>query len=117
MREFETGATRDSDDTKLDPSGFLSPLVIKRYSEYMTRHRVQADGQLRSSRNWRKGIPKEAYQDSMIRHVLDAWLILDGFPLESREPLEETLCAILFNVCGLLHEEIIERKKLERGRV
>jgi len=57
MRTFGGGATRNSDQGKPDYEGFLSPLVIIRYGEYMTRHRVQADGNIRDSDNWQKGIP------------------------------------------------------------
>src|SRR5687768_4320669 len=35
MREFETGATRNLDNGKLDYEGFLSPLVMERFAEYM----------------------------------------------------------------------------------
>jgi len=33
-RTFDTGATRDTSQDKLDFEGFLSPLVIKRFGEY-----------------------------------------------------------------------------------
>ena len=52
MRHFKSGATRDSDETKIDFEGFMSPLVIERFGEYMTKHRIQADGGLRDSDNW-----------------------------------------------------------------
>lgn len=61
MRHFPTGATRNLDDDKIDFEGFLSPLVIERYGQYMHRHRVQADGILRDSDNWQRGIPLSAY--------------------------------------------------------
>ena len=57
MRRFETGATRDSDDTKLDFEGFLAPECIVRYAEYMQRHRIQPDDELRASDNWQLGMP------------------------------------------------------------
>lgn len=102
MRTFDTGATRDSDTDKLDPEGFLSPVVIERFCEYMHKHRFQADGQMRDSDNWQKGIPRDAYMKSLWRHVLDLWLEHRGFP--SRDGLEEALCAICFNAMGYLHE-------------
>ena len=61
MREFETGATRDTNDGKLDFEGFLSPLALVRYAEYMNKNRIQADGKVRASDNWQKGIPREVY--------------------------------------------------------
>ena len=60
MRNFDTGATRDVDTNKLDFEGFLSPVVLERYAEYMHKNRVQADGNLRDSDNWQKGIPKKS---------------------------------------------------------
>lgn len=104
MRTFDTGATRDSDENKPDYEGFLSPLVLARYGEYMMKHQVQADGSLRSSDNWQHGIPKDAYIKSAFRHFMDWWLEHDGY--ESREGLEEALCALMFNVMGYLHEEL-----------
>lgn len=101
MRTFNTGATRDSDDTKLDYEGFLSPFVLERYAQYMHSHRKQADGKLRDSDNWQKGIPKDAYMKSMWRHFFSVW---KGHRT-GKIPQEE-LCALLFNVMGLLHEEL-----------
>jgi len=37
VRTFDTGATRDTEDGKLDYEGFLSGRVLKRYAEYMIR--------------------------------------------------------------------------------
>ena len=107
MRHFETGATRDDEDGKLDYEGFISPLVMKRYATYMHRHRVQADGKLRSSSNWQKGIEKDAYIKSATRHFMDWRLHHDGFPREANEELEDALCALMFNVMGYLFETLV----------
>jgi|SRR3989304_7319858 len=107
VRKFETGATRDTDAGKLDYEGFISPIVLKRYGEYMSKHRVQSDGTLRDSDNWQKGIPKDQYMKSLLRHTEDMWLEHRGF--EGREELEESVCAILFNTMGYLHETLKER--------
>jgi hypothetical protein len=104
MRNFETGATRDSDDTKNDYEGFLDPLVIELFGNYMTKHRKQADGKLRDSDNWQKGIPKDAYMKSLWRHFLDLWKIHRGHHTE--QSLEDTLCAVMFNVMGYAHESL-----------
>lgn len=109
IRTFNTGATRDTEDGKHDPEGFLSPLVILRFCEYMTKHRKQADGNLRDSDNWQKGIPLSTYMKSMWRHFLDLWMEYRGHP--SREGLEDALCAIIFNAMGYLHEILIEKKR------
>ena len=106
MRQFETGATRDSDEAKHDPEGFNAPLVELRFCEYMTKHRQQADGQLRMSDNWQKGIPLDAYMKSMWRHLLDVWLHHRGYSHLAKEPLEEALCALRFNVNGYLLETL-----------
>lgn len=108
MREFETGATRDSEDGKLDYEGFLSPSVLQRYAEYMHQNRIQADGNLRASDNWQKGIPRDAYMKSMWRHFMDVWdLHRNGVECPpDQDELQTALCALLFNVMGYLHEEI-----------
>jgi len=56
MREFISGATRDDSEGKNDYEGYLSPLVLRRFGDYMTLHRKQADGKLRDSDNWQKGM-------------------------------------------------------------
>ena len=107
MREFMTGATRDTDVSKYDYEGFLSPLVLVRYGQYMDKHRVQADGKLRDSDNWQRGIPLDAYIKSAWRHFMDVWMEHRGQP--SREGLEDALCALMFNVMGYLHETLRKR--------
>ncbi len=109
IRQFGTGATRDTEVGKLDYEGFLSPLVLHRYAEYMNVHRKQKDGTLRDSDNWTKGIPQNVYMKSLVRHVMDLWLIRRGHKTIAREPIEETLAAIMFNVMGLLHEVLLGR--------
>ncbi len=106
MRRFETGATRDTDEGKADYEGFLNPLVIKRYGEYMLKHQVQADGALRSSDNWQNGMPKDAYIKSGWRHFLDWWLEHRG--QSSRAGLQDALCALIFNAMGYLLEDLKE---------
>lgn len=110
MRKTNTGATRDTDNGKHDYEGFLSPLVIERYAEYMTKHRFQADGVIRDSDNWQKGMPKEWYMKSGWRHFFDWWKEHRNLP--SKEGLENALCALLFNVMGYLHEHIKERTSM-----
>lgn len=104
MRQFETGATRDSDETKPDYEGFLSSLVVEEFGRYMTRHRVQADGGLRDSDNWQKGIPLTAYMKSMFRHFMSVWKAHRSGAVVSREQQLDDLMALLFNVQGYSHE-------------
>ena len=106
MREFDSGATRDNDADKLDFEGFLSPLVLTRYASYMHSHRKQADGELRDSDNWQKGIPLAVYMKSAWRHFIDWWNDHRGF--ETDDGVEEALCALIFNASGYLHELLIE---------
>ena len=98
-RTFATGASRDADDGKLDFGGSLSPRVLCRYVEYMQSHSKLADGTTRSAANWKKGIPLDAYMASMWRHFFEVWA-----NHEDEAPDEDVLCALLFNVCGYLHE-------------
>lgn len=104
MRTFRTGATRDDDKTKIDPEGFLSPLVIKAFCNYMHKHRVQADGSLRESDNWQKGMDQSVYMKSLWRHFLDLWL--EHRKYKSRDGKEEALAGLLFNVMGYWFEEL-----------
>lgn len=101
VRKFETGAIRDTDKGKPDPEGFLNPLVIQRFNEYMNKHRQTAIG-LRNSDDWQKGIPKDVYMKSGWRHFLDWWTQHRGY--NSKEEIEESLCALMFNTMGYLYE-------------
>jgi len=113
-RYFPSGAYRDVDDTKIDYEGFLNPLVLQRFGEYMNHHRVQSDGKLRDSDNWQSGIPKEVYMKSMLRHVHDAWMENRGY--ESREGMEDALCGIMFNSMGMLLEILNEHRRANSVR-
>jgi len=113
IRKFTTGAIRDSDQQKIDPEGFLSPLVIERYCQYMHKHRFMADGSVRESDNWQKGIPVDVYMKSMWRHFLDIWKW--HRKVDEMVDIEESLCALLFNVQGMLFE--ILKSKEEKNKL
>ena len=111
IRTFDTGATRSSDVDKIDYEGFFSPHVLIRYAEYLHKHRVQADGELRDSDNWQQGIPIKEYMKSKWRHFMGTWAayrqaIANGCTVED---IEESLCAELFNTMGMLHEILKEK--------
>lgn len=111
FRKFDSGATRNQDTDKPDYEGFCSPLVEKRFGKYMHQHRLQKDGTLRASDNWQLKIPFDEYIKSGKRHVLDWHLHHRGYSDETVEELEDSLCAILFNVQGYLHELLKEKRK------
>jgi hypothetical protein len=118
IRSFSTGATRNADTNKPDFDGFLSPLALEAFGAYMHEHRFQADGTLRDSDNWQKGIPVPAYRKSLFRHLFQAWRIGRGWPTpdyddpEKPVTIEEALCGVLFNAMGWLHE--IKKAELEQ---
>ena len=117
IRTFETGATRDTTQGKLDYVKALSPIVLRRYVQYLDKHRLQPDGSYRDFDNWKKGIPQETYHSSGGRHFLDTWLLTEGYPTEDNHgpvELEDAICAQLFNLMGRLHE--ILKTKPDRTR-
>ncbi|MCI0440742.1 MAG: hypothetical protein L0177_16675 [Chloroflexi bacterium] len=122
MRTFPSGATRNT-EVDADYHGFLSPLALHAYGEYMHRHRLQADGTMRDSDNWQKGIPNDAFVRSLVRHVHDVQLIHDGYEERARHDgrddnaLLSHLSAALFNVQGLLHNYMLAELKAEREEV
>lgn len=110
VRTFETGAIRDLDEHKLDYEGFLSPLVLERYAEYLHHHRQTAAG-LRYSDNWQRGIPLNVYMKSMFRHFMDVWQMHRGW---RKGMMQEALCAVLFNAMGYLHELLAAQHRKEQ---
>ncbi len=114
VRKFETGATRSADTGKPDYDGYLSPLVLRSFGSYMTKHRYQADGSLRASDNWQRGIPREQYMKSLWRHFMDLWTLHRGYPVfdetGKKVTFEDSLNAILFNTQGYSHEYLKERE-------
>lgn len=116
VRQFDTGASRSADAGRYDPEGFLSPIAIERYCMYMAKHQKQPDGSMRSSDNWQKGLPIATYVKGMWRHFLHLWTRHRGHTVQ--DPMagtdtEEDLCALLFNVQGMLHETVKARLATE----
>lgn len=105
MRKFKTGATRSNEEGKLDYEGFLSPLVLKRYAEYLHEHRRQENGELRSSDNWQLGMPTSCYMKSAWRHFV-AWWTLHRCAIQPQKQLEDAICAVIFNAMGYLYETL-----------
>lgn len=112
MREFDTGATRDSDDEKMDYEGFFSPLVLQRRAAYMHKHRLQKDGKMRDSDNWTRGMPIAVYVKSAFRHFVDWWR---AHRYGDDEAAEESICALMFNCEGALYELLKKKKEAPYG--
>lgn len=105
MREFDTGATRDTDAGKVDYEGHLSPTVWKAFGEYMHRCRHLPDGSLRASDNWQLGMSRDVYMKSMFRHFMEVWdLHRNPDTSVPEQYVVDELCALMFNVQGYLHE-------------
>lgn len=118
IRTFESGATRDTAEGKLSYVKALSPIVLQRYVQYLNAHRKQPDGSIRDFDNWKQGIPIDAYFDGLGRHFLATWLLAQGFPAKDNHgvvTLDDSLCAIIFNASGWLHE-LLKEKKPDRDR-
>ncbi len=99
IRQFKGGGVRDTDIGKLDYEGFLSPIVIEKFAEYMNRHRFQSDGNLRDSDNWQKHFGEEHFavcMKSAWRHLMDMWKEHRGF--KSRDGMDEAMMGLLFNI-------------------
>lgn len=116
IRQFETGATRDSEEGKFDYEGFLCPLVMEEFGRYMHEHRKQSDGKLRDSDNWQRGMSLTVYIKSLFRHFHDLWKLHRGHTVidrKTKQPVtvKQAACAILFNTQGYLHEHL----KAENG--
>lgn len=107
MRKFKGKAIRSELGDKNEYVRFISPIVIQRYGDYMRKHQITESGEKREADNWRDGIDDKAYLDSCFRHYLEWWKNNDGYPSED---LEETLCAIMFNTMGRLHNLLEEKK-------
>lgn len=108
VRTFDSGATRSPLGDKLEYHRFLDPLVLKRWCEYLQKHRVQTDGRVREPDNWKRGIPVDAYIGSLMRHVWDLWLWRSDHPDEMAEEVQDSLCAIMFNAHGIMYELLKE---------
>ncbi len=113
IEAFTSGATRNLSEDKPDYEGFLSPVVLEAYGEYMHVNRYQKDGTIRASDNWQQGIPINNYIKSLVRHVFELWYLhrTGVAPLnkdKNNRPFtkQELACAIMFNIMGYLKETI-----------
>ena len=115
-RVFDTGAYRDTSADKLSYLRHLSPMVLRRYVQFLHRMRQMPDGTVREPDNWKNGFPKDESAESLLRHVMELWLLNRGedtlHPRDARDPqdAEEVVCSILFNASCYLHALLMERK-------
>jgi hypothetical protein len=117
MNTFETGATRSEDVIRDDPDGYLSPLFLDMYFKYMTKNRVQADGAVRESDNWQKGIPLARYMKGLWRHFLHMWTRHRGWKVNdplAADDIEEDMAAMFFNLQGYAHEYLKDKQDARR---
>lgn len=115
VRRFNTGATRDLDENKLDYEGFLSPVVLENYAKYMNKNRKLADGTIRNSDNWQKGFGDDHFDvcmKSLTRHFMDLWMFHRGFI--GRDDIDDAINGILFNAMAYQHQRLI--KELEENK-
>lgn len=111
---FPGGAVRENAAEKIDLEGFLSPLVLDAYAQYMHFNRTNVDGSLRDSDNWQKGMPYKVYMKSLWRHFFDLWKEHRLYP--SKEGIVWACCGVMFNVMGYLHEFILQdRNAVEKA--
>lgn len=109
-RVFDSGAIRDTAVGKPDFEGYLSPLVIRKFGEYMLTHQIDPDGNPRASDNWQKGFPRGVLMSSLWRHFVDVWAAHRGHDPEI--DIADALCAVLFNAMAYLHAVLEERKQI-----
>ena len=105
IRQFNTGANRDTDEGKFDYEGFICPLVVERYGQYMHRNRIQANGEIRDSDNWQKLFGDkhlDVCMKSGFRHFHKWWKAHRGYKTD--EDIQDSICALIFNAQAYLHK-------------
>lgn len=103
-RTFESGAIRDKEDGKPDFTETISWTAFRRYGEYMTAKKEKY-----GSGNFKKGMPIDAYERSLLRHVQK--YMENKYEEGDQETEEDHLSAMLFNVFGIIHEEEMAKKR------
>lgn len=121
MRNFSSGASRDSNDHPDKPNYYkaLSPIVLREYVKYLGRHRTMPDETKRDWDNWKNGIPIDVYMEGLLRHVMAVWLIQHGYKSYDNNgevTLKNSLNGVMFNTTGFLHE-ILKKEDLKDDTV
>jgi len=113
LRNFDTGAIRDNDDSKINYQGALSPLVLEAYGAYIQKHSLLPDGTRRNNKNWQNlfGTHEEHRQvciESAWRHFIDLLMEHDGY--DSRDGLDEAIGGLMFNIQAYWFSVLKERR-------
>lgn len=108
VRKFDTGAIRDNDDTKEDYIETFSWTAQKRFAQYMTGKKARY-----GAGNFKKGIPIESYEQSLVRHLQK--YLANKYEGGTEEKEDDHLAAMRFNIDGIMHEE--GRSKLKQKEI
>lgn len=98
ITKFKSGAIRDSQEDKEDYIETISWTAFRRYAAYMTGKKSKY-----GSGNFKKGIPVESYEKSLVRHVQK--YLENKYEEGVIETQEDHLSAMVFNIFGIIHEE------------
>lgn len=98
VRQFKSGAIRDDDTSKEDYIETISWTAFKRYAEYMTSKKSRY-----GSGNFKKGIPIESYEQSLVRHLQK--YLANKYEGGNTEKDDDHISAMVFNLFGIMHEE------------
>jgi hypothetical protein len=95
IRTFETGAVRDSNKGKSRPD-LISPYFTNRLGFRLAYGIEKGYGE----NNWKKGIPNEAFLESLERHLV-------AYKMGKTD--EDHAAAIAFNIMGIIHNEEVAK--------
>jgi hypothetical protein len=97
LRQFESGAVRDSNEGKSRPD------LISPYFTNVLGLRLAEGSKKYAERNWEKGIPDSVFLESLERHLV-------AYKMGKTD--ERHTAAIAFNIMGIIHNE--EIRKIEK---
>ena len=110
IRTFNSGATRDTDEGKLDFEAALSPIVMERFVLYMSKNRLQPNDVVRECDNW-QGLfgPKHlnVCLKSAMRHLWAWWKAHRGYKV--KDGLEDAVCGVIFNAMAYLFKILSDK--------
>ena len=93
-RTFDTGAVRDSNEGKSRPD-LISPYFTERLG-----FRLAEGAKKYEENNWKKGIPDEAFLESLERHLV-------AYKMGKTD--EDHLSALAFNCMGIIHNQEVRK--------